>query len=176
LELHRNYPLPVPWFDVRRFMRTCADASKGLFLKVCEILLCGMWKELTMICEVSFQKVFFLKWEASQRGSPHLMSTIIQRLSDPFHLFFFASFSPDNAKVMLLELTGYLKTKSSGYFQSGFLEPSLEHEENFLKVYLAFLQSSLPQNNNEKILSKFCLLFPRASFYRPCLPRKGYCV
>jgi len=46
----------------------------------------------------SFQKVFFWTWEASQRGSPHLTSTIIQRLSDPFHLFFFASLSPTHCR------------------------------------------------------------------------------
>jgi hypothetical protein len=130
----------VRWLDVRFTSGgTCADGLcrwfEGLFLKVCKILLCGMWKELTMICDVCFlSKYFILTWEASQRGSPHFTSTIIQRLSDPFHLFFFASLSQDNAKVMLLELTGCLKTKSSGYFQSGFLQPSLEHEENFLKV------------------------------------------
>ncbi len=142
------------------------------FVKFCFVE-CG--RNLQWYVKYHFKRFFFLTWEASQRGFP-ISQVIIQRLSDPFHLFFFASFSPDNAKVVLRELTDYLKTKSSGYFQSGFLQPSLEQEENFLKVYLAFLQSSLPQNNNEEILSKFCLLFPRASFYWPCLPRKGYCV
>ncbi len=66
------------------FMSNLCRWFKGLILKLCEILLCGMWKELTMICDVLFlSKGFFLTWEASQRGSPHLMGTIIQRLFGP---------------------------------------------------------------------------------------------